>query len=319
MNKTSTIPDWIKPKELIISWPDHLPSGVGTRLLPFYKRLIKTINNVSIRILINSDKISKTIYEGNNFIFKINSGDVWLRDFMPIAAKQVNYLQYHKFKYNPAYLGKKDELIKQLGDSTPIKLTEHFLNRNLYYENLILDGGNFISNGIGVAITTNRIISDNQHFSIYEIKSYFKNRMGIDKLIILPVEPGDITGHVDGMVRFISESLVVVGDYPSSYSIGKEFMNRIAKTIKQSGFKVIRILNDVPAFPKRKFPSAVGNYINFLRVANTIYLPVYKNKDELNKRAIALYESLNLKVIPVYSDELAEFGGILNCITWHYY
>lgn len=318
MKKVCVIPDWFPPKELIIVWPENLPSGVGTRLMPFYKRLIKAINNVPIRIIINSNTIPKNIIGDNNNIYKLNTGDIWLRDFMPIALRGEKF-EYYKFQYNPSYLTKKDEVIRTLGDSTPGKLTKHFSNQNMTSENLILDGGNFISNGLGIAITTNRIISDNQHFSFSEIKAWFRNRMGIEKLIILPVEPGDITGHVDGMVRFIDRSFVVVGDYPSSYRIGKEFMERISSTMKQNGFRVVRILNDVPELPKRKFPNAYGNYINYLRVGNTIYLPIYKNKEVLNKRTITMYESLALEVVPVYADEIAEYGGVLNCITWHYY
>lgn len=314
MQKTSTIPDWIQAKELFISWPKGLPSHVGTRLLPFFKRLIKKLNNTSIRILINS-KINKK--ENLNFS-KINTGDIWLRDFMPIALNKVNP-HYLKFQYRPSYLTKKDEPIRRLCESTSKRLNNHFLKQNQQYINFILDGGNFISNGTGTAITTNRIIADNEGYSIDEIKFFFQNQLGITNLIILPVEPGDITGHIDGMVRFINESAVVVGDYPSSYPIGKIFMNKIAKTLKQFGFIVIRVMNDTPKASKNKFPSAVGNYINFLRVGNTIYLPIYKNKNSLNNKAIKIYESLGLSVVPILSDELAEYGGVLNCITWHYY
>jgi agmatine deiminase len=318
MKKISTIPDWIRPKEIVIVWPENLPSGVGISLAPFYKRLIKAINNVSMRILINSNTIPKSINQSNVIAQKFNTGDIWLRDFMPIAAQGVNS-QYCKFKYNPSYLAEKDEAIRLLGDSSSGRLKKHFPNHILNNENLNLDGGNFISNGVGAAITTNRIISDNQNYSITEIEILFNEKLGIDNLIILPVEPGDITGHVDGMVRFIDESSVVVGDYPSTYPLGKEFMEKISNTLNQSGFKVVRILNDAPELPKRKFPNAVGNYINYLRVGNTIYLPVYKNKKLLNSKAIIDYESLGLEVIPVYSDEIAEYGGVLNCITWHYY
>lgn len=319
MKKISTIPDWIHPTEIVIVWPENILSCVGSSLTPFYKRLVKTIKNVSIRILINSDTIPKYINQNNVITCKFNTGDIWLRDFMPIAIKRVNS-QYCKFKYNPSYLTDKDEAIRLLGDSSSDRLNKHFPNHILLNENLILDGGNFISNGLGTAITTNRIIADNQHYSIAEIEKLFNEKLGIDNLIILPVEPGDITGHIDGMVRFVDETIVVVGDYPSTYPLGKMFMNKISNTLlNQFGFKVIRILNGAPELPKRKFPNAVGNYINFLRVGNTIYLPIYKNKELLNNKAIKDYESLGLEVVPVYSDEIAGYGGVLNCITWHYY
>jgi agmatine deiminase len=235
---------------------------------------------------------------------------------IPLRNKQNQYL---KFNYQPTYLLVKDEVIRKLSDSSANRLTSHFTKQNLIHVPLILDGGNFISNGMGTAITTNRIISDNEQLSVNEIKAWFKNTMGVEKLIILPVEPGDITGHIDGMVRFIDRWMVVVGDYPSSYKIGKEFMDRVSETLIRQGFKVVRVLNDIPELTSKKFPSAVGNYINYLRIGNTIYLPIYKNKEAFNNKAIELFQSLALEVIPVYADEIAEYGGVLNCITWHYY
>ncbi len=285
------------------------------KYLPFYKKLINKINNVTIKILNNNSKINK---KENTLISKLDTGDIWIRDFMPIPTNITNP-KYIKFQYNPIYLTQKDDSIKKLGDSTSNRLKSHFSPENQHYSNIILDGGNFISNGIGTAITTNRIITDNEGYAIDEIKVYTKKNLGITNLIILPVEPGDITGHIDGMVRFVFETTVVVGDYPSSYSIGKIFMNKIAQTMLQLGFNVIRVMNDIPKISKNKFPSAVGNYINYLRVGNTIYLPIYKNKESFNKKAIKVYKSFGLEVIPILSDELAEYGGVLNCITWHFY
>ena len=35
----------------------------------------------------------------------------------------------------------------------------------------------------------------------------------MDRLIFIPQEPGDVTGHADGVVRFIDGDSVVVNDY----------------------------------------------------------------------------------------------------------
>jgi agmatine/peptidylarginine deiminase len=68
---------------------------------------------------------------------------------------------------------------------------------------IVLDGGNFIHNGQRTAITTNRIIADNENLFVQQIRDVFWMRLNIENLLIIPVEPGDRTGHVDGIVRFI--------------------------------------------------------------------------------------------------------------------
>ena len=319
MQKQDVIPDWLTPKELFLIWPQYLSSGVGTILTPFYKRLLKSIKNKPIILLHNTIDLPKDILLSNVFPLKINTGDIWLRDFMPIAIKNGDQANYHKFIYSPSYFSSKDEKIKQIGNNIAYNLPTHFNTANLISHSLVLDGGNFISNGKGTAITTNRIIADNQHFSLEELKQMFQEKLGIQNLIILPVEPGDITGHVDGMLRFINENTVLVADYPKSCFIGKLFMNKIAKSLANQGFDILRIQNDEPINKANIFPSACGNYINYLRLNNVIYLPIYKGKNKLNKNAIALFESLNFEVIPVFADELSHLGGVLNCISWLYY
>lgn len=70
------------------------------------------------------------------------------------------------------------------------------------------------------------------------------------------------------------------------------------------------------------FENAAGNYMNFLRAGNKIFVPQYNNPIEDEKAYMTLcdyFEKLHseIKVIKVPSDAtpLAEYGGILNCIT----
>ncbi len=338
------IPEWKEPKGLVLVYPKDLRSGLTT----CYKELIKSVlaSTKLLELTLVVRPTAKTEIE--NFCQSLNTQtkirfyvneqvqDIWARDFCPIYFS--NHTVY-KALYNPSYFTK-DQITKYADpdEQTGIALAT-FLNLQIKYflkagkDNLILDGGNFIHNGQGTAIVTNRVIADNETFSIDEIKQIFKTQLEISNLIILPVEPDNETGHIDGMVRFINETTVMVASYPSDYTnetknisevdykISKHFLDKIADTLSKI-FKVIRIENSIPINDtKKRIPSAFGNYINFLRIGNTIFLPQYGITQDNN--AIETFNKYfpDLTIVPITTDidKLSELGGVLNCISWTYY
>lgn len=334
-NKIQLIPDWTIPKGIALVYPEKLPESPSEKikkkdLIEFYDNFIKNIidnaeiSEVTIVHRIGlKEKLTKLFPSTKIKLVQINSvQDIWIRDYAPIATT-TNHNSI-KASYNPLYFQKNEKLYAQQDDTVGRVLAEKYLNMKITdlvcnSNKVILDGGNFIHNGNGIGITTNRIIADNEWLSIDEIHNTFKEQLGISKLIIIPVEPGDETGHIDGMVRFINETTIVVAAYTEHYKEGKDFMDGIAKQLVKD-FKVIRITNETPQDQNAmEFPSAYGNYINFLRVGNKIFLPQYgiTAKDQNAKEQYEKY----FKVITVDKDieKLSKLGGVLNCITWTYY
>ncbi|MBL7113079.1 MAG: agmatine deiminase family protein [Bacteroidales bacterium] len=345
LNSQNIIPEWKEPKGLVLVYPKDLRSSLTT----CYKELIKSVlasTKLSELTLIVRPTAKKEI---ETFCLSLNTQtkirffetdkvqDIWARDFCPIYFSNQTVC---KALYNPSYFNKNQ--ISKYADpdeQTGIELA-NFLNLKVKYflqsgkDNLILDGGNFIHNGQGIAIVTNRVIADNETLSIDYIREIFKTQLNISDLILVPVEPGDETGHIDGMVRFINETTVMVSSYPSDYTnetkniseedykISKQFLDKIADTLKSKKLSVIRIENSIPIKDtKERIPSAFGNYINFLRIGSTIFLPQY-NIIQDNK-AIELFKTKfpELTIIKVTTDikKLSKFGGVLNCISWTYY
>src|ERR1019366_1934216 len=257
-NKIKIIPDWATPKGIAIVYPEHVPENLKEEikkkdLIDFYDSFIqKIIDSSEISELTIVHRIGIKEKLSNKFPFpKIklveikNVQDIWIRDFAPIATttnhnaiKATYYPQY--FPMNEKIYAKQDDTVGQV---LAEKLKMNIINLMCNNKRVILDGGNFIHNGNGIGITTNRIIADNEWLSIDEIRNTFEEQLGISKLIIVPVEPGDETGHIDGIVRFINETTIVVAAYPDNYREGKEFMDGIAKQLVKD-FKVIRITNE---------------------------------------------------------------------------
>jgi agmatine/peptidylarginine deiminase len=135
------------------------------------------------------------------------------------------------------------------------------------------------------------------------------------------------------MVRFIDRDKVLVASYPVHYTNGEDniseaeyktskyFLDRIADVLEKH-FVVNRIECAIPIINKNEeMPSSFGNYINFLRLGNIVYIPQYGIPQDAN--AIDKIKSIEpqLTIIKVSADieKLAKFGGVLNCISWQYY
>src|SRR5690606_14366621 len=78
--------------------------------------------------------------------------------------------------------------------------------------NLVLDGGNVVK-WQNIAVVTDRVKKDNPELDETKIYSKLKYLLGVEKLIIIPELKNDMTGHSDGILRFISDDFVVLNDF----------------------------------------------------------------------------------------------------------
>jgi agmatine deiminase len=320
-------------KNIALVYPEKLPEN-RKELVEFYFYFINIliespeVNEITIihrRGL--KESLIKDFTSSKIRLIEINTvQDIWIRDYAPFYWDGTTAF---KGIYNPSYFIEKNGKTLYSNKNPSIFYYAEFddkvgselaklLNINTKKIDLIIDGGNFIHNGKGIAITTNRIISENESLSIQQIKDIFKKELGMSKIIILPVEPGDDTGHIDGMVRFINDSTVLVGGYDDDLALSKNFMNEIAKTLEES-FKVVRIINgNLKVDKSKKISSAFGNYVNYLQVGNTVFLPQYGLKEKDKDARIVLEKYFNVVLVDNDVKKLANEWGVLNCITWNY-
>lgn len=346
------ISEFYQPLEIAIIWPEHLPAGVG-KLIKYYKEFIQLLIKEDINVLVvysntNDLQTLKNMFGQDNieFLHREEVSDIWIRDFGPFFSEEDGRIKSLKTLYKPSYYSSKSEINwfssndrvgRSMTDTEPERVTFDG------YE-LILDGGNLIHNGLGTGIVTNRIISDNEHLFEHEIRSILNEKLGIEELYIIPSEPGDDTGHIDGLVRFLDPNTLAILKYPDSYISNPKYIDKqdftesvkvtqkIAEYLAKQNFNIVRIPCSIPKKGVHKMPSkkeddntfenAAGNYMNFLRAGNKIFVPQYNNPIEDEKAYMTLcdyFEKLHseIKVIKVPSDAtpLAEYGGILNCIT----
>lgn len=227
-----------------------------------------------------------------------NTKDIWLRDFMPVKTKLGKYVS---FRYEPSYLAD----APQLRTNFKTDIAPHFA-LPVTYSNINLDGGNVVfSPSKEKVIISDRVFSENPSKSKAELTAKFEKLLEAS-LIIIPSLKSDMTGHADGMVRFVGENTAIVNAPLSPYG----FETKVKNVLQNHGIEVI----DFPYFYS-KGDSAVGCYLNYLATKKSIFLPVFGV--DTDNEAIELAKNIFDKtIIPVNINEIAKYGGLLNCISW---
>ena len=133
--------------------------------------------------------------------------------------------------------------------------------------------------------------------------------------IFIPKEPYDVIGHSDGVVRFVAEDRVLINDYSG---IDPGYETRLRRLLEKNGLEV----ETLPMFEEKRKPvrgklqSAVGIYINYLRVGDVVVVPAYNTpEDQLALEKIRQVMP-DAKVFQLLCCNLAKEGGVLNCISW---
>lgn len=230
--------------------------------------------------------------------FLTGTKDIWLRDFMPVQLRDGTFVSFH---YDPGYLQNTPALItdfeRDVAPQFSLPVTRSCIN---------LDGGNVVfSPSRERVIISDRVLLENPSYTPRELVEDLEELL-MARVILIPSLPSDMTGHADGMVRFVDENTVIGNCVPSKYGLEAH----IKRVLRSHHIRVI----DFPYFYSPK-DSAVGCYLNFLETDNHIFLPVFG--DSLDQEAVDQAQAIFSKsVVPVCINEIAAQGGALNCISW---
>ena len=218
---------------------------------------------------------------------------------MPVKTKSGKYVS---FRYEPSYLAGDP----QLRTNFKTDIAPSFKVDNLVYTDINLDGGNVVfSPSKEKVIISDRVYSENPSWHKAELTAKLAKLLEAN-VIIIPSLKSDMTGHADGMVRFVDENTVVANAPLSPFG----FETKVKKALQNHGIEVL----DFPYFDSNG-DSAIGCYLNFLETEQAILLPVF-SVDTDNKAVQTAKHIFHKAIIPVNINEIAADGGLLNCISW---
>jgi agmatine/peptidylarginine deiminase len=231
------------------------------------------------------------------------TNDIWCRDFMPVQLDD----GFSQFVYDPDYLRDHQHLV------TPPEGCRLPFMGDYRQEPIVLDGGNAVASRTKV-ILTEKVYKENPGIERPRLRARLEEVFKAE-CIFIPKQAGDDIGHSDGVVRFMDENRVLMNDYSS---VDPGYGDRVQKVLEKMGLEVITL----PMFEEQdsrrpgEIESAVGIYVNYLRVGNVVVLPGY-NRPEDQQAVEAVRGAMPKAVVSqVPCRKLAEKGGVLNCISW---
>lgn len=255
------------------------------------------------------DRLTKILEKYHvKYAFLKGTKDIWCRDYMPVQTKSGKLVQ---FKYDPSYLKGKEEWEQSRSDVKEVCKANGFEPE---ISEINLDGGNVLIYD-DMAIISDRIFSENPGKDREKIKKELGERLECKDIVIIPAyaKSYDMTGHADGMVRFVNKNTILGNRRDEESDTWRKNMQRV---IDKFGLTYIEVPLITDIIDKEHPDSAIGIYVNYLEVNNLIVMPVF-GRDEDQKAFDVIQKAFPDKVIEkIDYNDVAKEGGLLNCTTW---
>ena len=278
---------------------------------------------VSIRVLVGSSEgksLVEKVLTDNNLpstsvdIMELPILTMWVRDFGPVTVSDVKGRRSMvDFHYRERRGNKQD-------DGVPSYLAMS-MGLNVMGSPLLVEGGDFLSNGRGLCLLSTRVINRNSHYLEMEpdqAMANFAAVLGFEQLYLATPLTGELTGHIDMFCAFLKTDLVLVGSFePSVDSENQTQLDRIAMemAVLQTLEGPLRV-ERIPMCFLVDVPNSVHTSIVF---ANDVLLvPVYPDYcPDMDQAALATYRRLlpDLRVVGIDCSRLIKMNGALRCIT----
>ncbi len=291
---------------------DNYYADYDAKIFNFHVNFAKQIleNGDQAIIFSSDDKIKK--YQKalpDVAIIDLAMDDIWMRDF---SLSNLN--DPIKFRYSAAGQGGGAQ-----GQVDSDIVQKHLFSEigaaglNFKTTNLINDGGNWVDNGKGLVILSDKFLKDN-NLNAITATSLLKKEYDVKAIFIQADEQGGLE-HADGVVSFIEPNKLIMNSYPED----KAYSNNLKSKIKQK-FPDVEILElptpyDGKNIHDSKFGSACGLYTNALVTSKNIYLPQFGIPEDLI--AVEMISKFTKKnIVPVMSEAVCKMGGGIRCMSW---
>lgn len=316
------IPEWEPMAGILINWPIFYPP-----LWETFREMVTAFNHTTTYMRMPEGYLGACILawldaDGID-VKKVRPipgpiGDIWARDYSPIYGidRYTGEAIAHKFAFAAFYSEYREQYksINKIDDK--FTWAEGYrISRN----DIMMDGGNLLTNGNGMYIMTRRVLTDNP--TIKDLYAKLEAWLGAEQLIIVDEEPGDVLGHICNF-KIIGPEKAIVGAIGEDNPPLSRYLNGIRDMFKKLGFDVI----DVPTgdnyrhrLPGGDFFDYPGAYSNSLMVNKRLLLPQYDQEgiERMNEEAIDAYKNAlqDYEIIPIGATILGNGGGAINCST----
>lgn len=238
----------------------------------------------------------------------------WLRDQGPIVARS----RTGDAIWFDSRLSRHDRPARCVLDALPTVLRRNWKAR-IAEVPIFLEGGMLLSNGAGVTIGSEAILSRNRRYGFADqtILRELRRVTGAKSLVYLPALIGEPTEHIDLFMSFVSRNTVVVGKYSDA-------TNPNAGLLDENAEKLARIYCDGAPLRVVRIPMPEGNanvfpsYTNVIFANGVLLVPSYSTAQPgLEVIVKQTYEGLlpDWEVRFIDCSRLVDKGGALHCLA----
>ncbi len=312
-----TAAEWEEMQAITITWTSY------TSVLREIVRAAQT--EAQVYIVCNDSNTVKTYLQNGNvplinlhyLIVPYNS--VWIRDYgqNTCYTNDVDSLILVDWIYNRPR-PKDDTIPRRIAAAFNIPIYETTQSPN----NVVHTGGNFMSDGLGTAFSSELVLDENPGHTEAEIDSIHSHFMGINRYVKMTVLPYDGIHHIDMHIKLLDEQTLLVGQYPQGVADGPQIEANLQYVLSNfmtpngTPYKVIRI--PMPPDSWGDYPDNGGyycTYTNSVFVNNTVILPLYYA--QYDTTAIRIYEEAlpGYNIVGINCNSTISASGAIHCIT----
>lgn len=257
---------------------------------------------------------------------------IWIRDYgaHTVYTDAIDSLLLVDWRYNDQY---------PQADTIPSAALSRYYDVPLYSTTrdeyaLRLDGGNFLTDGMGTAFSSTLVDNRNSFCERCNLTQTAAKFMGIQQYHTLPKLRHDVIHHIDMYMKLVDEETIIFGEYPpetddyARLEANVDYIRNHVKTAYGNDYNIIRIAmppdsnGEYPDVPlgTSKGCSAIGlpcfrTYVNALFVNKMVLVPTY---------GIA-YDSIALdiwqrampghRIVGIDCNDIIPQYGAIHCVT----
>jgi agmatine deiminase len=246
---------------------------------------------------------------GNVRFFEFQNDSFWTRDFGPITVARADG--------STAMIGAEYFPDRRRDDAIPTLMGRYF-GIETYRPPLATEGGNFMSNGVGLCAVTDSVLEQNPQLSRQDVLTIKRDYFGCAETLIVESMEGEGTGHIDMFAKFVSEDTVLVGQYNPrddrwNAAILDRNAERFSRIVLPDGrpMRVVRIPMPRPTYPIYR------SYTNSTIVNGTVIVPIYRADRQYETAALNAYRQAmpGYRIVTIDSEDPIELGGAVHCTT----
>ena len=341
MENVRTAAEWEEIQALTITWSTAYNIQEEAILSQIVENAIEQTQVIIIceeESIVESFLNDQGINTENVSYIKTDFNNIWIRDYgqNTVYKNDVGEPILVDWIYNRN---------RHYDDLVPEKVAE-FFNMNMHNTtqapwDLMATGGNFMSDGMGTAFSSELIIDENSggyawegpsgnifypNHTLDEINNTLKEFMGIDEYIIMENLPFDGIHHIDMHMKLLNEETLLIAEYPEGVADGPQIEANLQYVLENynsafgTPYDVIRIPS--PPSSTGNYPDNNGyyrTYTNSVFVNNTVLVPFYRTEydtiaQRIYEEALPGYNIIGIDV-DNQGENLISYSGAIHCIT----